>query len=124
MKVTCGILQKGDKYFVAKRPADKFMGGFWEFPGGKVEDDEFESECLHREWDEELGIRIMILNEYMPITYKYPKFTIDLYAYSVQLMDDEITLKEHTEAGYFSKAELLEMDLSPADRLLVERYLN
>ena len=42
-KVSCGIIRQGDKFFVARRPEDKYMGGKWEFPGGKVEADEFET---------------------------------------------------------------------------------
>ncbi len=123
-KVTCGIIRRGDKYFVAQRPNDKQMGGKWEFPGGKVEEDEFESECLHREFREELGISIIILKEYMPVEYDYPKFHITLYPFEVTPFEGEITLKEHIASGYFTKEELLKMSLAPADRIIVERYLD
>lgn len=123
LKVSCGILQRGDKYFVAKRPADKMMGGYWEFPGGKVEEDEFESDCLHREWIEELGVSIIILNELMPVSYAFPKYQIELYGFMIEILEGEITLKEHTESGFFTKQELLKLDLTPADRELVIKYL-
>lgn len=123
LKVSCGILQRGDKYFVAQRPDDKMMGGYWEFPGGKVEDDEFESECLHREWQEELGVSIIILNEMMPVTYNYPKYQIELYPFMIEILEGEIDLKEHSNSGYFTKEELLKMDLSPADREIIVKYL-
>ena len=123
-KVSCGIIRQGNKYFVAKRPDDKQMGGKWEFPGGKVEEDEFETECLHREFNEELGVSIIILKEFMPIEYDYPKFHITLYPYEVAVFEGEITLKEHTDSGYFTKEELLQMKLTPADRIIVERYLD
>lgn len=109
---------------MAKRHDDKYMGGKWEFPGGKVEEDEFETECLHREFNEELGISIIILKEYMPIEYDYPKFHITLYPYEVAIFEGEITLKEHTDSGFFTKEELLTMNLTPADKIVVERYLN
>ncbi|MBQ4406597.1 MAG: (deoxy)nucleoside triphosphate pyrophosphohydrolase [Bacteroidales bacterium] len=123
-KVTCGIIRQDNKYFAAKRPEHKQMGGMWEFPGGKVEEGEFESECLHREFQEELGVSIIILKEYMPVEYDYPKFHITLYPYEVALFEGELTLKEHTDSGYFTKEELLNMKLTPADRIIVERYLD
>lgn len=123
-KVSCGIIKQGNKYFVAKRGNSKQMAGKWEFPGGKVEEDEFESECIHREFREELGASIIILNQYMPIEYDYPKFHITLYPFEVALFEGDITLKEHSDSGYFTKEELLKMDLTPADRIVVEKYLD
>jgi len=123
LKVTCGILQKGDKYFVARRPQGKSMGGYWEFPGGKVEEGEPESTCLYREWKEELDASIIIYHDLEPITYDYGNFQIELYSFLIEVPDGKITLKEHTESGYFSKKELLGMDLTPADRIVVEKYL-
>ncbi|MCQ2251517.1 MAG: (deoxy)nucleoside triphosphate pyrophosphohydrolase [Bacteroidales bacterium] len=123
LKVTCGILRQGDKFFMAQRPANKQMGGFWEFPGGKVEEDEFESDCLHREWEEELGVSIMILKDYMPVTYDYSKFQIELSAFEISVVEGDLTLKEHTDSGYFSKEEIMKMDVTPADRIIVEKYL-
>lgn len=124
IKVTCGIIQNGNKYFLAQRPANKQMGGYWEFPGGKVEEDEFESECLHREWQEELGVRIIILKEYMPITYDYTKFQIELYPFMVNILEGEIQLKEHWSSGYFTKEEALKLDLVPTDREIIQKYLD
>ena len=57
-KVSCGIIRQGNKYFGAKRRDDKAMGGKWEFPGGKVEEDEFETECLHREFNENVSLYV------------------------------------------------------------------
>lgn len=44
----------------ARRTAPEQYAGMWEFPGGKVEPGETCEEGLHRELQEELGIRVRL----------------------------------------------------------------
>ncbi len=55
-----GIIFNQDKsqVFITKRPDDKHKGGFWEFPGGKVEEGETIEQAMTRELDEEIGIKV------------------------------------------------------------------
>ena len=35
--VAAALIKKDDKFLIAKRKDDTALGGYWEFPGGKVE---------------------------------------------------------------------------------------
>ncbi len=56
------------RVLIAQRPEGKSLAGLWEFPGGKVEEDERPEQSLIRELGEELGI---IVNEtcLAPLTF-------------------------------------------------------
>lgn len=58
--IVAGIIFNQDKsqVFITKRPDDKHKGGFWEFPGGKVEAGETIEQAMTRELDEEIGIKV------------------------------------------------------------------
>jgi len=55
--VVAGIAIREGKILIARRPDDAPFGGYWEFPGGKVEGEETLENALVRELDEELLIR-------------------------------------------------------------------
>lgn len=54
--VSICILKKNKKLLFTKRPAKKYYGGFWEFPGGKLEANDTFEDAIVRELKEELGI--------------------------------------------------------------------
>lgn len=59
--VVAAMIEREDgRILIAERPAGKFMAGWWEFPGGKVEFGEGPEAALAREVLEELGIEIEV----------------------------------------------------------------
>ncbi len=50
-------LRKG-RVLVARRTPDQVLGGYWEFPGGKIETGEAADRAAARELEEETGLRL------------------------------------------------------------------
>ena len=55
IEVVGGIIRRGDKYLLGRRPVGKSLGGHWEFIGGKIEPGEMPCEALARECREEIA---------------------------------------------------------------------
>ncbi|NIR08318.1 MAG: NUDIX domain-containing protein, partial [Candidatus Aminicenantes bacterium] len=51
-KVSIGIVIKGRKFYIQRRPSEGHLGGLWEFPGGKSREGELPEETLLRECKE------------------------------------------------------------------------
>ncbi len=88
--VVAGVIWRDEPFesplLVAQRPADKMLGGLWEFPGGKVEPgDGSWADALRREIAEELGIEVEVLHPLqidgapLAIAHAYTHFRITLY---------------------------------------------
>ena len=80
IKVVCGIIFKENKIFICRRKSEKSLGGYWEFPGGKVEQGESNEASLSRELMEELGMKVEVNGFYIGNIHAYEKFTIELIA--------------------------------------------
>lgn len=84
IRVAVGVLQDPlYSIFVAERPQGTYYGGFWEFPGGKVEPGESFYEALTRELQEELGIHVQAAQPLIQFSHHYPERTVWLDVWKV-----------------------------------------
>ncbi len=60
------------RVLIAQRPPDIHLGGYWEFPGGKMEAGETAEQCALREAKEETDLSVAVLDGWEPISYVYP----------------------------------------------------
>lgn len=77
--VAVGVLIRPDGGFLlTSRPVGKVYEGYWEFPGGKVEQGESVAQALHRELHEELGINIGPVTPWRVEMVDYPHALVRL----------------------------------------------
>lgn len=115
INVVCAVIKKDNKILVTQRSAKMSLPLKWEFPGGKIEDNESYTEALHREIMEELNICIRI-KERIPIVIEPgEKFTINLIPYLAEYVSGDIVLEEHLQCRFISLSELTGLDWSDAD---------
>jgi 8-oxo-dGTP diphosphatase len=119
--VTAAIIERDGCVLLARRAASEPLGGYWEFPGGKLEPGESESECLARELHEELGVAAAVGTFVAESEYTYDKGTIRLVAYRCDIGDQELVLSAHDRAEWVQPEELTGYDLLPADVPIAEK---
>ncbi|NVK03438.1 MAG: (deoxy)nucleoside triphosphate pyrophosphohydrolase [Flavobacteriia bacterium] len=117
IEVVCAMIVKNGRVWMGQRPNHKHMGGFYEFPGGKVHDGEGEEEALKRELLEELGVKAEIVRRLGEVEYAYPEKTIRLIAFEV-FTQNRIDLKEHIDERWIEWTAEAHSDWAPADRAL------
>jgi 8-oxo-dGTP diphosphatase len=121
--VTCAIIIKENKIFVAQRSETMKLPFKWEFPGGKLEESENEIECIKREIKEEINIEIEVLKRLSNSIYDYGTFKINLIPFLTNYISGDIVLAEHKDFKLLDKSELLNLDWAEADIPIVEEFL-
>jgi MutT/NUDIX family protein len=118
--VVAAAIEKDGKIFCAQRPEGKTLGGFWEFPGGKLEFGESPEEALVREIKEELNSTIEILSYINEASYDYDFGTVIMKTYHAKLISGNLELLEHQNSTWLAPKDLKTLDWAPVDRPAVE----
>ena len=115
LEVVGAVIVNDNKILAAKRPLGKNLGGYWEFPGGKIEKGEKPEEALKREIQEELGCEIVVGDFIVREVYSYDFGDIALSTFYCSLVDEEPIAKEHQELRWLSVEQLDDVKWAPAD---------
>lgn len=116
------IIEKG-KVLLTRRKSGEKLEGFWEFPGGKIENDETLHECLEREIKEELGIKSSAKDILCESIYRYAHGEFKIIAISTELYTENFILNSHDKACWVKIEELLEYKLLPADVPIAKKIM-
>lgn len=123
INVTCAIVLFDNQILVTQRSEKMKLPLKWEFPGGKLEENESEIDCIKREIKEELNIEIEVLKTLSNSIYDYGVFKINLIPFISNYVSGEIILSEHKDYKLLDKSELLNLDWAEADLPIVEEFL-
>jgi 8-oxo-dGTP diphosphatase len=109
------------RVLLARRPAGKPMAGLWEFPGGKVREDETPEGALIRELREELAIDVAE-SCLAPLTFashRYPDFDLLMPLYVCRRWNGQPVPQEGQELAWVRAARLADYPMPPADKPLI-----
>ena len=117
--VTAAIIRKDRKVLITRRPEGSRDAGRWEFPGGKLKDDETPEECLQRELMEELNLPVRVDVIFRVLHHRYDWGAVLLLFYECTPLADRIENIEVAEHRFVPPDQLETFDLLEADRPLV-----
>lgn len=111
----CVLIDSEGRFLMAQRPEDKSWSGWWEFPGGKIEEGESPKEAVIRELREELGVELDPESTYPWVTmsYEYPKTDVLLHFYRCFKWSGELRSLEKQAFEWFTQMPT-DRDLLPA----------
>ena len=117
------VIRDGDRIFATQRGYGEQKDG-WEFPGGKIEAGETPQQALVREIREELDTGITVGDRLTTVEYDYPEFHLSMDCFYATVTRGDLVLREHEAARWLKLSKLNSVDWLPADKVVVEEFLN
>lgn len=123
IRVAAGLVFREGKLLVAQRRQDQHLGGYWEFPGGKLEPGETPQACLVRELDEELGIEVNVLDLIEEVEHAYPEKTVSIGFYRCAWLRHEPRTLQCAAVAWTTQSALPSFQFPPADVRLLSKLV-
>jgi len=120
LDVVAGIIWRDGQYLAVERPEGANMAGWWEFPGGKIEEGEFRDDALVRELQEELGVTPVDFEYWRELVHEYDEFSVRLYFYNVRNYSGDLIPLENQRMSWVNPSDAPTLKYLPADIVIVE----
>ena len=120
IKVVAAVIKDADRIFATARGYGEYKG-WWEFPGGKIEQCETPQQALVREIKEELDTEIRVGELIDTIEYDYPTFHLSMDCFWAEVVAGKLELKEAAAAKWLTKETLDSVEWLPADITLIDK---
>lgn len=115
LEVVAAVFVRGGEVLACRRAPGKSAEGKWEFPGGKVDDDEGPEAALVREIKEELGLSISVGTLISRSVTEVGNNEIDLACYLVNSAEAPSHSNDHDELRWVPVASLPALNWATPD---------
>lgn len=116
IEVAAGILlDPSGRVLLTERLGDSPFAGLWEFPGGKIHDNESASAAMERELAEELGITVLAAQPFMNVQHDYADRRVALQFFLVGTWDGNPAGLDGQALSWRHPADITATEILPAD---------
>ncbi len=118
------IINDEQKILLAKRHSHLHQGGKWEFPGGKVENNETVTQALIRELKEEVNLDVYSSISFLEIAHNYPDKHVLLDIHLVKDFDGIGEGLENQEIKWVELSALSQYEFPEANIPIIKKLMS
>ena len=121
VQAALAVIERRGRYLICRRRAKAFLGGYWEFPGGKRLPGESWTACLRRELREELGVLAGIGRPLDNLRYRYADRSVTFKVFRCRILRGRPRPLEASGLRWVTGRQLLRLRFPPANQPLIVR---
>lgn len=118
IQIVVGVLSKNNEVLIALRQKHQTYANYWEFPGGKVEENESVEDALIREFKEEIGIKTSNWQPLIQIPWLYKHANVVLNVFSTSEFIGKETGKEGQKIQWVKQSQLHKYKFPKANKAI------
>lgn len=124
IRVVAAVIDHDGRYLITQRNANAVLPGLWEFPGGRVEEDESETAALLREVKGRIGVEVIVGTKLGEHVHDYTEYQVHLTMYSCKLPTEARPYPATVaDLRWVTSREFLDYDFPPADEKTMSKLL-
>ena len=125
IRVVAAQIERDGHYLITQRKPSSSLPLLWEFPGGRVEENETDQEALARELHEEMEIKVEVGEASVAVTHEYSAYIINFCVYRCKLITADENIKKigvH-DFRWVKPSELDDYEFPGADQATIDALL-
>ena len=123
IRVVAAMLEQNGRYLITQRRPSAVLPLLWEFPGGRVEPGETDTQALQREVAHRLGAAIDVGKLISFVSHPYEHYVVDLFLYECRLVGERLEPRNVSAYRWVSSAEFDQYAFTPADEASMNKLL-
>jgi 8-oxo-dGTP diphosphatase len=123
IRVVAALVEREGRYLITQRRETAVLPLLWDFPGGRVEENESDEAALAREVDERLGATVEVGQLISFVNHPYEKYAVDLYLYECTLLSDQFHCRAVKEYAWVTSKEMESYSFTPVDEASMSKLL-
>lgn len=123
IRVVAAVIEHEGRYLITQRRPAAVLPLLWEFPGGRVEDNETDAAALKREVQHRLGVEIEAGQLISFVSHPYERYVVDLYLYECHITSGELAALAVNAFRWVTSAEFDQYPFTPADEASMNKLL-
>lgn len=117
------MVERAGRYLITQRRPAAVLPLLWEFPGGRVEAGETDSQALEREMLHRLGVNVEVGKLISFVTHPYERYTIELHLYQCHLAEGQPRKRNVNDFAWVQSDEFEHYAFTPADEISMGKLL-
>jgi 8-oxo-dGTP diphosphatase len=123
IRVVAAVLESEGRYLITQRRPTAVLPLLWEFPGGRVEAGETDTQALKREVMHRLGAEIECGKLISFVSHPYEHYVVDLFLYECTLVAEKMEPANVHAFKWVASSEFDQYPFTPADEASMNKLL-